>query len=684
MSLRYYNRELSWLRFNARVLQEANDKTVPLIERLRFLGIFSNNLDEFFKVRYATIQRIHKAGKNATKSLGGITAEDLLSKINEEVIMDQSTSFKILEELEEELRNENIILVDETEVKEAHEPFIRHFFNDNISPALGTIMINDDVEFPHLRDGYGYLAVRMVMRDDNVRYAILEKPKHLNRFVVLPDIDGDDRKYIILIDDLIRHRMHYIFSLFDYKEIEAHMIKVTLDAELDMELDLKKSLLEKIRRGVHDRKDGDPVRFVYDSSIHPDTLQTIMDKLGINDDDSVIPSGRYHNRRDYLKFPSLGRMDLLYKKQQPLPINGVEIRGSLLAEIARRDILQYTPYHTFANTIKFLREAALDPQVRTIKITIYRLAEISQIAGALINAAKNGKKVTVSIELQARFDEQANINYAELMQEEGIQTIFGVQGLKVHCKACCITREEDSVLARYGFISTGNFNESTAGIYTDYTLFTANRKILKEVEKVFEFFQVNYKIHRYKHLMVSPHSLRSGVEKLVEREIAFAKAEKKAAIRIKLNSFSDFKMIELFYKASNAGVKIELIIRGICCLIPGIEGMSENIEVISVVDRYLEHPRVYQFHNDGKNDLYISSADFMGRNLDSRVEIACPIYDETIKKEIIETLDICWNDNVKARRIDAEQTNEYIENEKPSLRSQVATYEFYRDKTEKA
>jgi polyphosphate kinase len=677
MERKYYNRELSWLKFNARVLQEANDSTVPLIERLRFLGIFSNNLDEFFKVRYATIQRIQRAGKNATKSLGGISADRLLVKINKEVIKDQELSFKILEELEEELKKENIMLVDENEVQKEHESFIRSYFNEKISPALGTIMINDEVEFPQLRDGYGYLAVRMVMKDETVKYALIEKPKYLERFVVLPDLEGDHRQFIILIDDLIRHRMHYIFSIFSYKEIEAHMIKVTLDAELDMEMDLKNSLLEKIRRSVYDRKDGDPVRFVYDKTIKEETLNLIMHKLQIDDTDSIIPGGRYHNRRDYLKFPSLGRTDLLYDKQPSLPIKGVKALGSLLDRIAKNDILQYTPYHTFINTVKFLREAALDPRVKTIMITIYRLAEVSQIAGALINAAKNGKKVTVSIELQARFDEQANINYAELMQEEGIEMIFGVTGLKVHCKACCITREEDGRIARYGFISTGNFNEATAGIYTDYTLFTANRKILKEVERVFDFFQVNYRVHRYKHLLVSPHSLRSGVEKLIHKEIAFAKAGQKAHIRIKLNSFSDFRMIDLFYAASQAGVKIELIVRGICSLIPGVPGMSENIKVISIVDRYLEHPRVYYFYNGGDEKLYISSADFMSRNLDSRVEIACPIYDNNIKKEILETLDICWNDNVKARIIDAEQTNTYASNDQAAIRSQYATFDYY-------
>ncbi|KEZ93200.1 MULTISPECIES: polyphosphate kinase 1 [Nonlabens] len=681
MSPRYFNRELSWLKFNNRVLQEAADINVPLIERLRFLGIFSNNLDEFFRVRYATIQRILRAGKNATKSLGGVTAADLLEKITAEVIKDQAKSFEVLNQLEEELRNENIILVDETEILPQHENYIRSYFNNYVSPALATIMVSDESEFPTLRDGLGYLAVRMVMKDSSlpVRYALLEIPKSLNRFIELPSIDGDDKQYIILLDDLIRDRMHYIFNIFEYSHLEAHMIKVTLDAELDIDIDLKKSLIEKISRSVKDRKDGDPVRFVYDKSIHQETLDFIMSKVEIDDTDSIIPGGRYHNRRDYLKFPSLGRTDLLYEKKTPLPIKGVSMRGSLLEKISQRDILQYAPYHTFSNTVKFLREAALDPKVLNIKITIYRLAEVSQIAASLINAAKNGKEVTVSIELQARFDEQANINYAELMQEEGVKLIFGVPGLKVHCKACVINREEDGKIVRYGFISTGNFNEATAGIYTDYTLFTANKKILKEVDKVFDFFEVNYKLYRYKHLLVSPHSLRNNIEKKVRREIAFAKAGKKAHLRMKLNSFSDFKMIELFYEASNAGVQIDLIIRGICCLIPGVIGMSENIKVISIVDKYLEHPRVYQFYNDGDVEVYISSADMMGRNLDNRVEIACPIYDESVKKEILDTLDICWNDNVKAREICSEQLNLYVKQDDSPIRSQFVTYDYYKN-----
>jgi polyphosphate kinase len=675
---KYFNRELSWLRFNNRVLQEASDLNVPLIERLRFLGIFSNNLDEFFRVRYATIQRILFAGKNATKSLGGITANELLESITEEVIKDQARSFEVLNELEEELKKENIIIVDENEILPQHEEFIRNYFNNKVSPALATIMINDSIDFPTLRDGLGYLAIRMVMKGDgkDVKHALIEIPRSLNRFVELPDLN-DGNKYLIILDDLIRYRLHYIFSIFDYTSIDAHMIKVTLDAELDIDIDLKKSLIEKISRSVKDRKDGDTVRFVYDKGIHPDTLALFLKHVKTDDSDSIIPGGRYHNRRDYLKFPSLGRTDLLYKKRTPLPIHKVNMKGSLLSVIAQRDILQYAPYHTFANTIKFLREAALDPNVTQVRITIYRLAEVSQIASALINAAKNGKEVVVSIELQARFDEQANINYAELMQEEGVRLIFGVPGLKVHCKACVIHRLENNKIVRYGFISTGNFNESTAGIYTDYTLFTSNKKILKEVDKVFNFFDVNYKVHRFKHLLVSPHYLRKEIERKVKREIAFAKAGIKASIRMKLNSFSDFKMIDLFYEASQAGVEIQLIVRGICCLIPGVPGMSENIKVISIVDKYLEHPRVYHFYNGGDDELYISSADMMSRNLDNRVEIACPIYDENIKKEILETLDICWNDNVKARIIGKEQTNEYVKNDGDKVRSQFDTYDYY-------
>ncbi|HKJ48494.1 MAG TPA: polyphosphate kinase 1, partial [Christiangramia sp.] len=659
---RYINRELSWLSFNARVLQEAADETVPLIERLRFLGIFSNNLDEFFKVRYATVKRIDLAGKAGKKVLGGIKANKLLEEITKIVIDQQSESLKILDDIQTKLKAHNINIINENEVTQSQKEFIKNFFLSKVSPALVTIILNDLPEMPSLKDSAAYLAVKMVMTEDKEpvpglpkiigrkvnekRYVLIEIPRNIERFVVLPEENG--KQYVILLDDLIRYNLNTIFNIFKYESLSAHMIKITRDAELDLDSDLSKSFIEKISDSVKDRIKGDPVRFVYDKNIDSDTLTYLMNKMGIDATDSIIPGGRYHNRRDYMDFPSLGGPELQYEVREPLPIPGLILQTSVLKGIANKDYLLYTPYQSFAYVVKFLREAALDPKVKSIKITIYRLAKISHIASSLINAVKNGKKVTVQIELRARFDEVANIRYAEQMQEEGVNLIFGVPGLKVHCKTCVIEREEDGKLRRYGFISTGNFNENTSRVYTDYTLFTADPEILKEVNMVFDFFETNYKVNKYKHLIVSPHYTRNVIYNLIQNEIDNAKNGKPSGIRLKLNSLSDNGVIEKLYTASKAGVKIKLLVRGICCLVPGVEGLSENIEAISIVDKFLEHPRVFIFENNNDAKVYISSADFMTRNLDQRVEISCPIYDADIKQELIETFDISWNDNVKA------------------------------------
>lgn len=687
----YINREISWLRFNERVLQESADKNVPVIERLRFLGIFSNNLDEFFKVRYATVKRIALSGRTGKSVLGGAKAKDLLEEITQICIDQQAKSLEILGDIEKELETENIYRIDETTVTQKHEAFIRNYFIQNVSPQLMTIILNDLTTFPMLKDTAAYLAIKMVLNSSDrdrhngakreKRYAMIEIPKGINRFVVLPS-DGD-KNYIMILDDLIRYCLDSIFPMFEYKSISAHMIKITRDAELDIDNDLSKSFIEKISSSVEHRKIGDPVRFVYDKSLAADTFEFLKEKMGIDDTDSMIPGGRYHNRRDYMSFPSLGREDLQYKKIQHLPVKGLSLEGSLLESISKKDYLQYAPYHTFSYVIKFLREAALDPRVRSIKITVYRLANDSQVAASLINAVKNGKQVTVQIELQARFDEQANIEYAEQLQAEGVKLIFGVPGLKVHSKICLIERQEGDRIKRYGFISTGNFNEATAKIYTDYTLFTAKEPTLKELDKVFEFFETTYKIHKYKHLIVSPHYTRKVFQKLIHREIQNAKAGREAYIWIKMNSFTSYQMVDELYEASRAGVKIQLIIRGICCLIPGVEGMSENIEAISVVDKFLEHPRLFIFANNGDPKVCISSADWMTRNLDNRVEVGCYIYDEDIKQELIDTFEISWNDNVKARVFNGEQNNEYRESEGPRLRSQFATYDYYKDKLNK-
>ncbi len=692
----YLNRELSWLQFNARVLQEASDNNVPLLERLRFIGIFSNNLDEFFKVRYATIKRIDLAGKDGKNVLKGRTAGELLEEITSIVITQQAESLKIINSIREQLKEHNVFIIDEHQVTPDQDSFIREYFISKVSPALVTFILNDLDKFPHLKDSAAYLAVKLILKDpvpteeqyskildEDTKekiYALIEIPKRIDRFVVLPEKNG--KQYVIILDDLIRYCMHINFSIFEYESASCHMIKITRDAQLDFDNDLRKSFIQKISISVKSRRDGEPVRFVYDKNLDPDTLQYLMKKMGIDTTDSIIPGGRYHNRRDYMSFPTLNKKELIYQPLHPLLISGLGLHGSLLEKIAKKDFLQYTPYHTFSYTVKFLREAAIDPKVRSIKITIYRLASISHIASSLINGVKNGKKVTVQIELQARFDEEANIRYAEQMQREGVELIFGVTGLKVHCKTCIIEREERGKLKRYGFISTGNFNESTAKIYTDYTLFTANDVVLKEVNKIFKFFEMNYKVSRYKHLLVSPHYTRSSLVSLIDKEIECSKAGKTAQIRLKLNSLSDYDMIDKLYEASRAGVKVDLIIRGICCLIPGIPGMSENITAISIVDKFLEHPRLYIFHNEGNEKVYISSADWMTRNLDRRVEISCPIYDEDIKKELIDTFNICWSDNVKARKLSKNQDNGYVKKIGEPVRSQIATYEYYIKKIE--
>lgn len=676
----YINREISWLQFNARVLQEASDERVPLIERLRFLGIFSNNLDEFFKVRYATVKRIVDAGKGGKSELGGIKAQELLEIITQIVIKQQSESLEVLNSIQNRLEDENIYIIDENEIDSSQHDFIIKYYLQTVSPALVTFILNDLIVLPNLKDSAAYLAVRMVMEDDSKKFALIEIPKTINRFVELPK--QGDKSFIILIDDLLRHCLGYIFNIFEFKSISAHMIKITRDGELDFESDLSKSFIEKISDSVKDRQTGEPVRFVYDKTINEETLEFLMSKMGIEDTDSIIPGGRYHNRRDYMSFPSLGRTDLLYEQIEALPIKGLSLETSIFKAIDKKDYLLHAPYQTFSYIVKFLREAALDPKVKTLKITIYRLAQISHIASSLINAAVNGKSVTVSIELQARFDEQANIDYATQMEKEGINLVFGVKGLKVHSKMCVIEREEGKKLKRYGFVSTGNFNESTAKIYTDYTLFTADQRILKDVNKIFSFFETNYKTFRYKHLITSPHYTKKSIFKLIDAEIQNTKNGGQGLIRLKMNSISSYSMVDKLYEASNAGVKIQMIVRGICCLIPGIPKMSENIEVISIVDKFLEHTRVYIFGNNADPKVFISSADWMTRNIENRVEVTCPIYDESVKQEIIDTYNICWSDNVKARLLNRSQQNEYKTDTKNKVRSQFTTYDYYLKKLE--
>ena len=674
----YINREISWLDFNARVLQEAADQKVPLLERLRFIGIFSNNLDEFFQVRYATVQRIAQSDKTGRKIFGGKNAKDLLKAITQKVIVQQKETNKILSDIKKELEKEQIYFVNEKNVFEEHQEFLKEYFIQKVSPALMTIIISDNLA-QDLSNNHAFLAVKLSFPDPKQlknQYALIEIPTELDRFIVLPSIGN--KKYVMFLDDLIRYHFHLIFNFFEYSNIEAHMIKVTRDAELDMEGDVSKSYINKIVESVRERILAEPVRMVYDKEIHLETLTTLKGLMGIDSTDSLIPGGRYHNRKDFMNFPQLNRNDLQYNKMLPIPIEGLSLEKSIFKAIEEKDYLLYTPYHSFSFVIKFLREAALDPIVNSIKITIYRLSQLSNVASALINAAKNGKKVLVQIELQARFDETNNIIYAEQMQAAGVELIFGIPGLKVHSKICLVEKRIEGKNKRYGFISTGNLNEDTAKIYTDYTLFTSNPEVLKEVNKVFNFLQVHYKLKKYKHLIVSPHYTHAALVKMINKEIENKKAGLPCGIKLKLNAITNFSMINKLYEASQAGVSIQMVVRGICCLIPGVKDMSENIEVISIVDRYLEHPRLYIFENGGKQKVYISSADFMTRNIENRVEVAAPIYDVSLKKQIIDVFDIIWMDNVKSRIINKKPQNKFRKTSDKPVRSQWAIYDYYK------
>ncbi len=679
----FVNRELSWLNFNERVLEEASDKTVPLIERLRFLGIFSNNLDEFFQVRFASVKRIAQSGKSGKKVLGGIEAKELLKSITNKVIELQQKSNTILNDIERELKKENVVFINEKQVKNYQIQYLTDYFLEKVNPSLVTVILKE--EYQDFTDNKTFFAIKMELNSnrnnslsENKIYAFIELPKKLDRFIVLP-VEKNGMQFIMMLDDLIRFHFHLIFSMFDYKKIDAHMFKITRDGELDIEENFGKSYAEKIMNSVRDRIFADPVRLVHDKNIDPVTLEKVMGKLGVKSKKSLIPGGRYHRRADYMKFPSLNRSDLMYQKTIPLSVKNLGLEQNIIQAVSKKDYLIYTPYHSFSYLIKFLRESALDPNVKTIKITLYRLARYSQVVSSLINAVKNGKKVIVYVELQARFDEENNINIADKLEKSGVQIIMGVRGLKVHSKICLVLRYEKDKIKKYGFVSTGNFNEYTAKIYTDYTLFTSNQKILKDVSKVFDFLEVNYEFKRYKHLIVSPHYTYQKLIELIDNEIRNKLIGIKSKIRLKLNSITNYKIISKLYEASNAGVKIEMIVRGVCCLIPGVKNMSENIKVISVVDKYLEHPRIYIFENAGKTKVYISSADWMTRNFENRIEVTCPIYDTDLQNQIIDTFNISWKDNVKSRLINEFKLRNIRKQNIVKTRSQFETYKYFKN-----
>ena len=650
-------RELSWLSFNARVLQEAADENVPIIQRLRYLGIFSSNLDEFFRVRVAEIRRLIVVSSGGKRQ----RAKDLLETIQQQVSHLQREFDTIQTRVMAALEKRHIYIVDESALNQNQLSFVEQYFAAQVLPALEPILLTDELAIPALADESLYLAVDLKTAEGD-QYAVMEVPSDvLGRFVAIPKGKDPQGKVYILLDDVIRACLPRAFrGVFDIQSADAYCFKFSRAAELEIEASINESLIEKMASSLRQRRKADAVRFVYDATMPEPLLEHLRKRLGFGRYDSLIPGGRYHNSKDYIGFPNAGPKYLEFKPQTPIRIPELDAVDNIFTALREKDYLLYYPYHPFDYVVDVLKTAAIDPSVTAIKICLYRVASNSQIVDALINAQYNGKRVRVVVELAARFDEQANIAWSERLTEAGIEVIFGIPGLKVHSKLFLIDRMEQGKLVRYSHIGTGNFNEKTARLYTDFTLLTSDPVICEDVNQVFDFLKYNYRRPDYKQLLVSPHTSRTGIMALIDGEIKNAREGFRAQLFFKCNNLVDKQLTLKLYEASQAGVEIRLVIRGMCSLLPGVSGISENIQAISIVDRYLEHPRVYVAHNRGVPKYFIGSADLMTRNIDSRVEVICPVTDEAAQTLLQDVLDQQWNDNSKARVIDSKQANEMV------------------------
>ncbi len=676
-------KEISWLSFNHRVLQEADNPDVPLIERIKFLGIYSNNLDEFFRVRVATLRRISKLEEKSDDILG-YSAETTLKEVNRIVLEQRLEYDRIYEKLMKDLAEKKIYIKNETELNPRQRDYVKDYFSANLAQIIMPIIVRKENSLPTLKDDAVYLAVTIqhARKTKKKRYALIELPTNvLPRFIALPGAE-DEHNYIFL-DDIIRSGLKDIFYVFKNSVFTAHTIKLNKDAELDIVDDISESYIDNVNRSLNQRKVATPVRFVYDREIPGETLNILTEMLNFRMDDTMIPGGRYHNLRDMINFPTpKGSEQYRYKSLPPIKHKDLDTGKSILSNIRKKDILLYFPYHSFDTFINLLREASLDPAVKDIKITLYRIARNSNVINALINAVRNGKSVTAILELQARFDEQANILWSNRLREEGVKVIHGVPGLKVHAKLCLISRYKGDNIQRYACVGSGNFNEDTARVYTDHLLMTSDTKITNEVSKTFAFLEKNYKKENYYHIIASPFYTRTRISRLIKNEIENARNGEKAYIHIKLNNLVDKDIIELLYMASREGVDVRLNIRGMFSLVSGISGLSDNIKAIGIVDRFLEHTRIMIFGNKGNEKVYLTSGDLMTRNIERRVEIACPILDSELKQELRDIFDIQWEDNVKARILDRNLENNFAENNKEAFRSQVEIYNYLKNKHE--
>jgi len=674
------NREISWLQFNERVLQEAADPATPLVDRMKFLGIYSNNLDEFYRVRVATVNRMIGMEKGLFHDKY-INPRKTLREINRVTKIQQQEFQRIYNAVIHELAQENIFVINDNELTPEQGKFVEMYFREHVRPCLFPIILNN-LKATSLHDHSLYLAIVLQVKGQPSleKYALVEVPVNtLSRFLILPP--ENEKRFIILLDDVIRHCLNEIFSVFGFNSYKAYAIKFTRDAELDIDNDVSKSFIELMTEGLKQREVAPPVRFVYDRHMPERLLKQLLAKLNISQSDTVSAGGRYHNFKDFVCFPNMGAPEMEFSPMPPLEHQGLRVTKSILAGIKEKDYLLHYPYHSFHYLIDLLREASLDPQVRAIKMTLYRVASYSNVVNALINAARNGKEVTVFLEVQARFDEEANIYWAGKMQEEGVRVIQSIPGYKVHAKLLLIRRKEGVRNVYYAGVGTGNFNETTAKVYTDVSIFTADKEIVSDVNSVFHLFESIYNTPRFTKLIVAPFHMRNQFLKLLTNEIRNAKAGTDAWIILKINNLTDIKTIKKLYDASAAGVKIKLIVRGICLLQPGVPKLSENIEAITIVGRFLEHSRVMVFANGGNELYYISSADWMERNFDNRIEVACPIFDRELQRELMTMLQIQLRDNTKARLITPTKSNQYVKgNPNLKINSQVETYKFFKDK----
>ncbi|WP_091820382.1 RNA degradosome polyphosphate kinase [Prevotella sp. kh1p2] len=665
----YVDRDVSWMYFNHRILQESRKEYVPLLERISFLGIYSNNLDEFFRVRVASLNRILESDDATPKMRQEVKkALKTITKLNEQYSHEYSEA---TQQVMRELELHNIRLLNDKQLNGEQQAWLRDFYYDRLNGDTNPIWVSEMKDFSVLEDNRIYLLVEMTEKDaKKPKYAIIKVPdKNHGRFVKIPRSEGFDN--LMYLDDVIRFCLPLIFSGFKKSTYRAYSFKFTKDAEMEVDNDADYSTMERIAHGVSSRKRGEPIRVVYDRSMPRDMQKKVMQKLKIRDNDTTLGSECYQNHKDLMNFPDCGHLELRYPQWKQVMKPEFLSSRSLLDLIREKDRFIHVPYHSFNGYIRLLREAALKPEVKEIKTTLYRLAKDSKVVEALICAARNGKKVTAVVELLARFDEESNIMWSKRMQEEGINVVFGVEGLKIHSKLLYIKDKKGSVAC----VGTGNFHESNAKVYTDYLMMTARPSIVTEVAKVFQFIERPFQQVRFNQLLVSPNSMKRRILRMLDIEIKNAKEGKEAWLKMKINHITDYEMVAKLYEASQAGVTVDILLRGNCSLVPGVPGLSDNIRAVGIIDRYLEHSRILIFCNGGRNKYYLGSADWMPRNLLSRIEVMTPVYDDELKADLMNTVETGLADTTNGRIIDGNGGNQLQEGE--PLRSQAELYEYY-------